>query len=141
MGGNIWKTLLVPGGVLLALSSTVVNTSLLARVAPSLSFYYFAVFAAGLILSWRFNSSCIFCSLLVLLLAHRAVIFFAAGQIDRGPGRTAVLLAALLIPLNYAVFAAMRERGLTIAGIAPRFGLLFLQSVVFAVACPPPRTA
>jgi hypothetical protein len=31
----------------------------------------------------------------------------------------------------------MRERGLIIAGIAPRFGLLFLESVVFAVLCRP----
>jgi diguanylate cyclase (GGDEF)-like protein len=31
----------------------------------------------------------------------------------------------------------MRERGLTIAGIAPRFGMLFLQSVVVAVLCRP----
>ena len=50
---------------------------------------------------------------------------------------TAVALAALLIPLNFIVFAQMRERGLTIAGIAPRFGLLFLESVVFAVLCRP----
>jgi diguanylate cyclase (GGDEF)-like protein len=31
----------------------------------------------------------------------------------------------------------MRERGLTVAGIAPRFGLLFVESVVFAVLCRP----
>jgi diguanylate cyclase (GGDEF)-like protein len=49
----------------------------------------------------------------------------------------AVSLAALLIPLNFIVFASMRERGLIIAGIAPRFGLLFLESVVFAVLCRP----
>ena len=49
----------------------------------------------------------------------------------------AVLLAALLVPLNFIVFAAMRERGLTIAGVAPRFGLLFLESVAFAVLCRP----
>ena len=58
-------------------------------------------------------------------------------RLHTGPGRTAVALAALLIPLNFIVFAAMRERGLIIAGIAPRFGLLFLESVVFAVLCRP----
>jgi len=36
-----------------------------------------------------------------------------------------VLLAALLIPLNYVALTFMRERGFTIAGIAPRFGILF----------------
>jgi diguanylate cyclase (GGDEF)-like protein len=137
MTGNIWKAWLVPGGLLLALSAALVNSSLLGRVAPSLGFYYFAVFAAGLLLSWRFNSSRVLFSLLVLLLAHRAVDFFSLGQTHTGPGRTAVILVALLIPLNYIALAFMRERGLTIAGIAPRFGMLFLQSVVVAVLCRP----
>jgi len=132
-----WKAWLVPGGLLLALVAALVNSSLFVQIAPSLSFYYVAVFAAGLLLAWRFNSSRVLFSLLVLLLAHRAVDFFSAGQIHTGPGRAAVALAALLVPLNFIAFAAMRERGLTVAGIAPRFGLLFLESVVFAVLCRP----
>jgi len=127
----------VPGGALLALAAALVNSSLFLQVAPSLPFYYVGAFAAGLFLAWRFNSSRVLFSLLVLLVAHRAVDFFAAGQFHTGPGRTAVALAALLVPLNFIVFAAMRERGLIIAGIAPRFGLLFLESVVFAVLCRP----
>jgi diguanylate cyclase (GGDEF)-like protein len=147
MHGRTWKAWLVPGGLLLALAAALVNSSLFVQVAPSLSFYYVAVFAAGLLLAWRFNSSRLLFSLLALLLAHRAVAFFSNGPIQTGPiqtgnvltgpGRTAVALAALLIPLNFIVFAQMRERGLTIAGIAPRFGLLFLESVVFAVLCRP----
>jgi diguanylate cyclase (GGDEF)-like protein len=128
--------------LLLALAAMLVSSSLFVQIAPSLAFCYVAVFAAGLLLAWRFNSSRVLFSLLVLLLAHRAVEFFSngqaqAGQVLSGPGRTAVALAALLIPLNFIVFASMRERGLIIAGIAPRFGLLFLESVVFAVLCRP----
>src|SRR5229473_4849452 len=140
MHGRTWKAWLVPGGLLLALAAALVNSALFAQVAPSLSFYYVAVFAAGLLLAWRFNSSRLLFSLLALLLAHRAVAFFShgpTGNVLTGPGRTAVALAALLIPLNFIAFAQMRERGLTIAGIAPRFGLLFLESVVFAVLCRP----
>ena len=137
VNGRTWKAWLVPGGLLLALAAALVSSSLFVQVAPSLSFYYVAVFGAGLLLAWRFNSSRLLFSLLVLLLAHRAVDFFSAGQVHTGPGRTAVALAALLIPLNFIVFAAMRERGLIIAGVAPRFGLLFLESVVFAVLCRP----
>jgi diguanylate cyclase (GGDEF)-like protein len=114
-----------------------VTSSLLERIAPSLGFYYFAVFAAGLLLAWRFHSTRVMFSLLVLLLAHRAVEFFSVGQTRTGPGRTAVVLVALLIPLNYIALAFMRERGLTVAGIAPRFGMLFLQAVVVAVLCRP----
>ena len=96
----------------------------------------------GLLLAWRFNSSRVLFSLLTLLLAHRAVAFFSAGQVYAGqaysgPGRMAVALAALLIPLNFMVFASMRERGLVVAGVAPRCGLLFLESVVFAVLSRP----
>ena len=137
MTGSIWKSWLLPGGLLLALSVALVNSSLLERVAPSLGFYYFAVFAAGLLLAWRFNSSRVLFSLLVLLLAHRAVEFFSLGKIHSGPGHTALVLVAVLIPLNCIALAYMRERGLTVAGIAPRLGMLFLQSVVVAVACRP----
>ena len=112
---------MVPGGVLLALAVALVNGPLFAQVASSLSFYYAAAFAAGLLLAWRFNSSRILFSLLTLLLAHRAVDFFSAGHPHSGPGHMAVILAALLIALNFIVFAAMRERGFVIAGIAPRF--------------------
>ena len=142
MNARNWKAWLVPGGLLLALAATLVNSSLLVQVAPSLAFYYVGVFVAGLLLAWRFNSSRVLFSLLVLLLAHRAVDFFSAGSVPTGyalsgPGRMAVALAALLIPLNFIAFASMRERGLVIAGIAPRFALLFLESVVFAVLCRP----
>ncbi len=147
VNARTWKAWLVPGGLLLALVAALVNSSLFlpsstVQVAPSLAFYYLAVFAAGLLLAWRFNSSRVLFSLLVLLLAHRAVDFFAAGQLQAGsvltgPGRMAVALAALLVPLNFILFASMRERGLVIAGVAPRFALLFLESVVFAVLCRP----
>ncbi len=142
MNGRTWKAWLVPGGLLLALAATLVNSSLFAQIAPSLGFYYVGVFAAGLALAWRFNSSRVLFSLLVLLLAHRAVDFFSSGQVvPAGPGRMAVLLAVVLIPVNFIAFAQMRERGLTVAGIAPRFGLLFIESVVFAVMCRPENSA
>jgi len=137
MSGKTWKVWLVPGGLLIALAAGIVNGPALAQVAPSLSFYYVAAFAGGLLLAWRFNSSRILSSVVTLLLASRAVDFFSAEQVRSGPGRTAVLLAALLVPLNFAIFALMRERGLVFAGLVPRFGILFLESVVVAVACRP----
>jgi diguanylate cyclase (GGDEF)-like protein len=127
----------VPGGLLLGLVTAFVYSPLLTRVAPSIGFYYFAVFTCGLLLAWRFNSSRVLFSLLLLLLAHRAVEFFGPHGTSAGTGRTAVIAVALLLPLNYIALAFMRERGLTVAGIVPRFGSLFLQSVVVAVLCRP----
>ena len=137
MNGKAWKTWLMPGGILLALVAALVNTPIFAQVSSSVGFYYFAVFAAGLFLSWRFHSSRILFSLLTLLLAHRAVDFFANGHAGSGPGRMAVLLVSLLVPLDFVVLSLIRERGLIIAGIAPRAALLFLESVIVAVACRP----
>jgi diguanylate cyclase (GGDEF)-like protein len=132
VNGRTWKAWLVPGGVLLALAATLVSSSLFAQVAPSLAFFYAGVFVAGLLLAWRFNSSRVLFSLLTLLLAHRAVDFFSDAH-----SHIAITLAALLVPLNFIVFAAMRERGLIIAGIAPRFVVLLTESVVFAILCRP----
>lgn len=143
VNARTWKAWLVPGGLLLALMATLVNSSLFQQIAPSLGFYYGAAFAAGLLLAWRFNSSRVLFSLVILLLAHRAVDFYGtagpldAGEVHTGPGRMALTLVALLVPLNFIVFASVRERGLIIAGVAPRFGLLFLESVIFAVLCRP----
>jgi diguanylate cyclase (GGDEF)-like protein len=136
MPGKMWKAWLFPGGLLLGLSVAIVNSPVFSLVAPSVGFYYVAVFAAGLLLSWRFNSSRILFSLLVLLLAHRAVEFFSAGQ-GAGSGQTATLLVALLVPANFVAFASMRERGLVVAGIGPRFLILVLESALITVLCRP----
>ena len=134
---STWKAWLVPGGLLLALATTVVGSSLFGRLAPSVTFYYVGAFTAGLLLAWRFNSSRVLFSLLVLLLSHRAVDFFSTGAAHGGPERMATALTALLVPLNFILFAVMRERGLIMAGIAPRFALLFFQAVFFVVMCRP----
>ncbi|MGA3195989.1 MAG: GGDEF domain-containing protein [Terriglobales bacterium] len=141
MNGKTWKSWLLPGGLLLALAAGLINSPFFAQVAPSLGFYYLAVFTAGLFLAWRFHSSRVLFSLLTLLLAQRAVDFFFAGHARSGPGHTAATLVAFLVPLNFIVFASIRERGLAIEGIAPRLGLLFLESVVVAVLCRPENAA
>ena len=141
MNGKTWKAWLLPGGVLLALVVALINSPVFPLVAPSLGFYYVAVFCAGLVLAWRFHSSRIFFCLLTFLLAHRAVDFFSDPHGGTGPGHMAVALAALIIPLNLIVFALMRERGLVLAGIAPRAGLLFIEAVVVAVLCRPENSA
>jgi diguanylate cyclase (GGDEF)-like protein len=136
MGVKTWKAWLMPGGLFLALAIVVVNTPLLGKVSASLGFYYFAVFAFGLALAWRFHSSRLMFSLIVLLLAHRAVDFYTT-QSPKGAGHTASTLVGFLLPLNFIALAWMKERGLVTAGIAPRFGLLFIQAVVVAVASRP----
>lgn len=137
MNAKSWKAWLVPGGLLFALTAVVVNSPIFPQVAPALGFYYFAAFVAGLLLAWRFHSSRVLFSLLTLLLAHRSLDFFSTATVPTGPGHTALLLAIVLIPLNFVLFASMRERGLTLTGVVPRAAVLFLESVAVAVLCRP----
>jgi diguanylate cyclase (GGDEF)-like protein len=137
VNGRTWKIWVVPGGILLGLAAVLVNSPFLVQVAPSLGFYYVAVFAAGLFLAWRFHSTRVLFSLLSLLLAHRAVEFFSDGDAASGPGRMVVLLATVFVPVNFTLFALIREWGFILAGIAPRAALLFLESVLVAVMCRP----
>lgn len=130
-----WKIWVFPGALLLALSYALVNSRVFPQIVPSLSFYYFAVFAAGLFLSWRFNSSRILFSLFVLLLADVALKHFADGQVRSGPGRSALLLMAVLVPLNFILFAVIRERGLAIAGVGPRFVFLVIEAAMVTIWC------
>jgi len=135
------KSLVLPGGILL-LAASLVFRGVFGPVPPSaISFYYFAVFAAGLLLAWRFHSSRLLFSFLTLLLAHRALEFFSASRITAtGPGRIALAAIALLLPLNFIAFSVLREWGLTVPALVPRLGLLFFESVFVAIICRPGET-
>ena len=132
------KSLLLPGGALLLLAVFVVQTGWLPISAPAVDFYYYAVFAAGFLLAWRFHSGRILLVLATLVLAHRAVGFFADGRIvSAGPGRIAFEAVALLLPLNFIVLSAGRERRFAAAGTAPYLVLLLIESVFVAVIARP----
>ena len=137
LNARTWKVWVLPGGLLLGLVAVLVQSAVFSQVAPSLSFYYVAVFATGLALAWRFHSSRAFFSLLTLLLAHRAVEFFSAGHARGGPGHMAVTLAAIFVPVNFMAFTLMKERGFAFAGVLPRAAVLFFESVAVAVLCRP----
>jgi diguanylate cyclase (GGDEF)-like protein len=133
------KSLLVPGGILLLGVSVLLYSGWLTLALPALSFLYYCAVVGGILLAWKFHSSRIFLSLLILFLTQEAIGLFASGHFLPGtPGWTAVQAAAVLIPLNFVLIALMHERGFTVAAVAPVGMLLFVQSVVVAVLC---RTA
>jgi hypothetical protein len=101
------KSLLLPGGLLLA-AVAMLQTGLLTLTVPGLMFVLYGAVTAGLLLAWRFHSSRVFFALLLLLLAQEATSVFSAGRLPlTGSGRTALEAVALLVPLN---FAAARTR-------------------------------
>jgi diguanylate cyclase (GGDEF)-like protein len=135
------KSLFVPGGILLLAAVALLSGGFLSVSAAAVDFYYYAVFAAGVLLAWRFHSNRILFALIMLLLAHRALEFFSSGRaVAAGPGRIAFEAIALLVPINFVVLALVRESGLSIPAITPRLLLLFLESVFVAVICRPGQT-
>ena len=135
------KSLFVPGGILLLTAVFLLSGGFLSVSAAAVDFYYYAVFAAGILLAWRFHSSRVLFALIMLLLAHRAFEFFSAGRaVSMGPGRSAFEAIAFFLPLNFIVLSLVRERGLGIPAITPRLVMLFLESVFVAILCRPGET-
>jgi len=136
------KSLFVPGGILLLAAVVLLSGGFLSLSAPAVDFYYYAVFAAGILLAWRFHSSRVLFALVILLLAHRAIDFFSAGRVaSLGPGRIAFETIAFLLPFNFIVLSLARERGLGIPAITPRLVMVFLESVLVAILCRPGAAA
>jgi GGDEF domain-containing protein len=139
------KSLLLPGGLLLAVAA-ILHADLLTLSAPGLLFLFYAAVTAGLLLAWRFHSTRVFFALLILLLAQEAIAFFSAGHTPlAGPGRTALEAVAVLLPLNFVLLSLLRERGFGLPHTGPLFLFLFVQATAVSAICraqpvPPPAT-
>ena len=132
----------MPGGFLLLVAVVLLQSGLVSAPPAAIDSFYYVVFAAGIALAWRFHSSRVLFALVVLLLAHRAVEFFSVGRAaSAGSARVALGATAFLLPLNFAALSLIRERGLAIPAIAPRLGMLFVESVFVAVLCRPGQLA
>ena len=126
------KSLFFPGGVWLLGVVLLVYSGWLALTLPVLSFLYYCAIAGGMLLAWRFHSSRIFLSLLVILLAQQAEAV-SAGQPPFIPATLVAL--AVLAPVNFVLIAMMHERGFTVESVAPIAAFLFVQSLTVTVFC------
>jgi diguanylate cyclase (GGDEF)-like protein len=142
-GVNFWspktfKSLVLPGGIFLVAACVVFQGAFGSIPSAAVHFYFYSVFAAGILLAWRFQSSRILFALLTVFLAQRALEFFSSGRaVVSGPGRIALEAVAFLLPLNFIAFSVFRERGLVFSAIVPRLALLFFESVFVAIICRP----
>ena len=122
---NFWspktlRSLVLPGGIFLLAASVVFRGAFGTIPAAAVMFSFYAVFAAGIVLAWRFHSSRILFALATLFLGHRALEFFSSGRIaSAGPGRIALEAVAFLLPLNFVAFSVFRERGLVFRPFLP----------------------
>ncbi|HZR58069.1 MAG TPA: GGDEF domain-containing protein [Terriglobales bacterium] len=138
---DVWQkrtlqSFFVPGSLLLLASVVLLQGGFFAISAPAISFYYYAVLVAGILLALRFHSGRILFALISIFLANRAVEFFSAGRtLPRGPGHIALEAVALLLPVNFILITFSQERGLTMPTLGPRAALLFFESVYVAIIC------
>jgi diguanylate cyclase (GGDEF)-like protein len=142
-GVNFWspktlRSLVLPGALFLVAACVVFQGAFGSIPSAAVHFYFYSVFAAGILLAWRFHSSRILFALCTLFLAQRALEFFSSGRaVSAGPGRIALEAVAFLLPLNFIAFSVFRERGLVFPAIIPRLALLFFESVFVAIICRP----
>ncbi|MFZ0951351.1 MAG: GGDEF domain-containing protein [Candidatus Sulfotelmatobacter sp.] len=135
------KSLLTPG-LCLAVVAILLHTGLVTPSVALIAYAFYAMVIAGMLLAWRFHSSRIFFSLLVVFLAQEAISYFSfsltSGRVPAGsPGSTALAAVGLLLPLNFVLLSLHRERGFSFSSIAPPTLLLFVQSVIVGVLCRP----
>jgi diguanylate cyclase (GGDEF)-like protein len=140
---NFWspktfKSLVLPGGIFLVAACVVIQGAFGSIPSAAVHFYFYSIFAGGILLAWRFHSSRILFALCTVFLAQRALEFFSSGRSpSAGPGRIALEAVAFLLPLNFIAFSVFRERGLVFPAILPRMALLFIESVFVAIICRP----
>lgn len=132
------KSILFPGGPIVLAALLLLGKDWAWLSPSSINFFYYAVFIAAAALAWRFHSTRILFSAVVLLLAHRAVEFFAQDRIvTTGPGRIAFEAVALLIPLNFILLTLFPERGSEDRILGWFLALLFFESVFVAAVARP----
>ena len=128
------KSLMIPGGALLLFSVALAYSGWLALPVSALAFLSYCGSLAGMVLSWRFHSSRIFCCLFLLLLVHEALpALYPTPHLHSAGTLTAFRAVSLLLPLNYVLIALMEEQGLTLASFVPVGVFWFVQSVVVGV--------
>ncbi|MBV9480361.1 MAG: GGDEF domain-containing protein [Acidobacteria bacterium] len=132
------SSLLLPGGVLLVGAIGLVNNPWFRLSLAAVNAYYAAALVAGLLLAWRFHSTRVFFTLIVLLLSARALSFFSgAPPASAAPAHMAFAALATLLPLNFLAFACFEERGFTAPSLTSRLFLIFIESVFVALLCRP----
>lgn len=127
--------LLFPGSLVLAAAAiiplmgiVVENPSSPLRYAPQ------AIFVGGLILSSVFRRGRIFFALLLLSLTH-ATLTWVLPRIEPEAASHLASAMALLLPLNFAALALMKERGIVSPAGRIRLAVLAAQSLAAAALC------
>src|SRR5688572_31691012 len=98
--------LLAPGGVLVLAAWAVQREDVVqSAAAPYAAYFCFSALAAAVLLSWYHDQSRLLCSASAVVLT---VLALGPLAID---SNIAKLAAVILLPLNFSLFAVLKERG------------------------------
>lgn len=119
----------VPCSLPLLAAAVFVYTGIAAQSLPAIIHIYpWAVFGGGMLLAWRFNKSRLVFAILILAFADQSLHFL----VESGTASIRIVdvvynAIGLLVPLNFAAFSLVKEKGvLTIRGML-RLSLILLQ--------------
>src|SRR5262245_3009235 len=115
--------LLVPGGVLLLAAWAVQREEVMrSAAAPYALMFCCSALAAALLISWYYDQS--------RLLCVASAVVLTVWVVERLPngGNTAKFAAVLLLPVNFVLFAAVRERGVFSFEGFLKIGLVIAQA-------------
>ncbi len=128
-----------PGGLLvLAALGFLRPRGLPGWMQPLVAVYPYIVLTVGVLFGWHFDRSRIVFAMLILAVADRALLLFAAGDAaTEGIGRIVFNAVAFLIPLNLLALSLISERGLLTRSGIVRVSLILSQLLLVAWICRP----
>jgi len=136
MRGEV-KALMVPATGLLVLAA-LLHSGIVVPSAAFVSYAFPAACLAGILLAWRFHSSRIFFSLIILWLGQEFLLQARTGNnAETASFRMAVFALGLLWPLNFILLSFLQEKGLTASRLGAYGLFIFIQGSIAVALCRP----
>jgi GGDEF domain-containing protein len=124
--------------IFLLLIAAILQTGLFVPAAAFGIYVFHGTCIAGLLLAWRFHSSRIFLSLIVLWMAQQAISSFSSPYSGKyAPAGLALLVVGVLLPINFVLLSFRQEKGFVFSTLAQSAVFLFVESVIVIVLCRP----
>jgi len=126
----------LPGGLLFLATWGLLRLELLNKTLLSLADVSLAVVSiVGILFGWRFNRTRLVFAVIVVTLADRALVYFVPAVTPSDQiGRTVLETTSVLLPLNLALLAMVKERGiLTLRGIGRQLFIVFQPVAIYLI--------
>jgi diguanylate cyclase (GGDEF)-like protein len=133
----------MPGSIVILGAALVLWTGLQPMEAyDAVGCYQFALVAAGALLAWRFYSSRALYALLLVSFAYGVVLWLlSTPSLPQRVQAAGMTLVGIVLPVNFAILARWRERGLSLESLIPKLTFLIVQVATVGLLCRPEQVA